>query len=85
MVFSTYCHFNVMCQVLPTSRVLSRKFLFGGGGGALNMYGRGPFGARRFCKECTERYVRPKEKKSLWGGGKLERFFFGGGASPPTG
>ena len=24
-------------------------------GEALNMYGRGPLGARRFCKECIER------------------------------
>ena len=23
------------------------------------MYGRGPLGARRFCKECTERSNRP--------------------------
>ena len=23
------------------------------------MYGRGPLGARRFCKECTERCNRP--------------------------
>ena len=25
------------------------------GGEALNMYGRGPLVAQRFCKECTER------------------------------
>ena len=23
------------------------------------MYGRGPLGARRFCKECVERCIRP--------------------------
>ena len=26
---------------------------------ALNMYGRGPLGTQRFCKECTERCNRP--------------------------
>ena len=28
------------------------------------MYGRGPLGARRFCKECTEKSNRPNSSEN---------------------
>ena len=64
------------------------------------MYGRGPLGAQRFCKECTERcthlslvvYLTSREEVSdsvHWGYHKI--FFLGGGGgggggagTPPT-
>ena len=41
----------------------------GGGGGALNMYGRGPHRARRFCKECTKSCISYENALLSFGSG----------------
>ena len=44
---SSHCRIVLLCICNSELRVLSRKFLLGGGGGeALNMYERGPLGVR---------------------------------------
>ena len=55
------------------------------------MYGRGPLGARRFCKECTERYITSNSYQNAllnFGGSSVSALGEGGGgggreASPP--
>ena len=62
---------------LPINLVVTGFYLenfFGGGGGGSNMYGRGPLGARRFCKECTER-----SNKCIGGEKSFTKSFLGGG------